>query len=300
MKQVLLLILLLCCTLTGKASTEIVLESDSLIKVLETLPYDTTRLNVLNQIIRIEQNNQQCIQYSDVLMKEALQLGNDKYAGLAAYYHILYYYNRNNQDSVAKWLTIMEPHARKSDLWNYFFDAKRFQIDLYTFNEQYELAINESQKMQQQASQMNSNRGSMAAYQCLSNAYIGSQRWDKGIEALEAAYQLLTPTENPVVRISVLSQLVSVVKEKKDNKKLLKYLQELENTLHNHISANPSLKAGFADVYLFNELFYSYYYLNTHQPQQAYEHLVKSKEYLDENTYFMYKVLYFDTFAKYY
>lgn len=57
MKQVLLLILLLCCTLTGKASTEIVLESDSLIKVLETLPYDTTRLNVLNQIIRIEQNN---------------------------------------------------------------------------------------------------------------------------------------------------------------------------------------------------------------------------------------------------
>ena len=33
MKQVLLLILLLCCTLTGKASTEIVLESDSLIKV---------------------------------------------------------------------------------------------------------------------------------------------------------------------------------------------------------------------------------------------------------------------------
>lgn len=300
MKQVLLLFLLLCCTLTGKANTEIVLESDSLIKVLQTLPYDTTRLNVLNQIIRIEQNNQQCIQYSDALMKEALQLENDKYAGLAAYYHILYYYNRNNQDSVAKWLTIMEPHARKSDLWNYFFDAKRFQIDLYTFNEQYELAINESQKMQQQASQMNSNRGSIAAYQCLSNAYIGSQRWDKGIEALEAAYQLLTPTENPVVRISVLSQLVSVVKEKKDNKKLLKYLQELENTLHHHISANPSLKAGFADVYLFNELFYSYYYLNTHQPQQAYEHLVKSKEYLDENTYFMYKVLYFDTFAKYY
>ena len=52
MKQVLLLILLLCCTLTGKASTEIVLESDSLIKVLETLPYDTTRLNVINQIDR--------------------------------------------------------------------------------------------------------------------------------------------------------------------------------------------------------------------------------------------------------
>ncbi len=80
----------------------------------------------------------------------------------------------------------------KSDLWNYFFDAKRFQIDLYTFNEQYELAINESQKMEQQASEMNSNRGSMAAYQCLSNAYIGSQHWDKGIKywRLPTSYSL--------------------------------------------------------------------------------------------------------------
>ena len=300
MKQVLLLILLLCCTLTGKASTEIVLESDSLIKVLETLPYDTTRLNVLNQIIRIEQNNQQCIQYSDALMKEALQLGNDKYAGLAAYYHILYYYNRNNQDSVAKWLTIMEPHARKSDLWNYFFDAKRFQIDLYTFNEQYELAINESQKMQQQASQMNSNRGSMAAYQCLSNAYIGSQRWDEGLKALEEAYRLLPKNGNAVVHISVLSQLISVTKEMKDNYRQLKYLQELENVLRKFIIDNPSLKDGFADVFIFNEIFYAHYYLNTNQPQIAYSHIEKSKKYLTENTYFMYKVLYYDIYAKYY
>lgn len=300
MKQTILLFVIVCCTISGKASIKVTLESDSLIKVLQTLPHDTTRLNVLNQIIRIEQSNEQCIQYSDILMKEALHLGNNKYASMAAYYHILYYYNHNNQDSVAKWITIMEPYVRKSELWNHFFDAKRFQIDLYTFNEQYELAINESQKMKQQASLKNSNRGIIAAYQCLSNAYIGSQRWDKGIEALEDAYQMLSPTENPVVRLSVLSQLVSVTKDKKDNKKLLKYLRELETTLHKHISANPSLKEGYADVYLFNELFYGYYYLNIHQPQQIFIHLVKSKEYLNENTYFMYKVLYFDIFAKYY
>lgn len=300
MKQAILLIILLCSTITGKANIQDKLESDSLIKVLKTLPQDTSRLNVLNQIIRIEQNNYQCIQYSDTLMKEALQLENDKYAGLAAYYHILYYYNHNNQDSVAKWLTIMEPYVQESELWSYFFDAKRFQIDLYTFNEQYELAICEAQKMKQQASKMNNNRGIIAAYQCLSNAYVGSQRWDKGIETLEDAYQMLTSAESAVVRISVLSQLVSVTKEKKDNKRLFKYLQELEKTLHKHISENPSLKDGFADVYLFNELFYGYYYLNIHQPQQAFEHLIKSKEYLNENTYFMYKVLYFDTFARYY
>ena len=86
-----------------------------------------------------------------MLMQEALKLKNDKYASLAAYYHLLYYYNRCEQDSVAKWIVKMEPLVQKSGLWDYFFDARRFQIDLYTFTEQYELAISEANKMKQKA-----------------------------------------------------------------------------------------------------------------------------------------------------
>lgn len=103
-----------------------------------------------------------------------------KYASLAAYYHLLYYYNRCEQDSVAKWIVKMEPLVQKSGLWDYFFDARRFQIDLYTFTEQYELAISEANKMKQKALDIDNNRGTVAAYQCLSNAYIGSQRWTRG------------------------------------------------------------------------------------------------------------------------
>lgn len=299
MKRILLfLIVVCCCLLTIKA--DIKANSDSLLKVLQTLPYDSTRLITLNQIIKIEQSNHRCIQYSDSLMKEALRQGDNKYASLAAYYHLLYYYNRNKQDSVAKWMDIMEPYVRKSGLWDYFFDAKRFQIDLYTFEERYELAISEAGKMKQEAARMNNNRGLVGAHQCLSNAYIGSQRWSEGMNALEEAYRLLGTKGNPVVRISVLTQLISVTKEMKSNSKQLKYLQELENVLHSYIQKNPSLKKGFYDVYLFNEVFYAYYYLNTKQAHLAYRHLVKAKKYLNENTYFMYRVLYFDTYARYY
>lgn len=169
---------------------------------------------------------------------------NDKYASLAAYYHLLYYYNRCEQDSVAKWIVKMEPLVQKSGLWDYFFDARRFQIDLYTFTEQYELAISEANKMKQKALDIDNNRGTVAAYQCLSNAYIGSQRWDEGLKALEEAYRLLPKNGNAVVHISVLSQLISVTKEMKDNNRQLKYLQELENVLRKFIIDNPSLKDG--------------------------------------------------------
>ena len=298
MKRIALLLFVLCCSLNGKASTY-TSASDSLLKVLQTIPHDTIRLNIISQIIRIEQNNSRCIQYADTLMKEALLLHNDKYAGMSAYYHILYYYNHNDQDSVSKWLNIMRPYVKKSELWDYFFEAKRFQLNLYTNSRQYELAISEAQRMKQQSIQINNKRGIIAAYQCLSNAYVGSQRWDEGIKALEEAYRMLTAKDHPVDRISVLSQLISVTKARKDNQKLLKYIQEQENILHKPIAENPSLKEGFTDVYLFNELFYCYYYLNINAPEQAYPHLIKSKEYLNKNTYFTYRILYFDTLAQY-
>ena len=41
----------------------------------------------------------------------------------------------------------MEPYARKSQTWDLYFDALRFQIDLCTYEEQYELAINEANLM---------------------------------------------------------------------------------------------------------------------------------------------------------
>ncbi len=86
----------------------------------------------------------------------------------------------------------------------------------------------------------------------------------------------------------------------KDNNRQLKYLQELESVLRKFIIDNPSLKDGFADVFIFNEIFYAHYYLNTNQPLLAYSHIEKSKKYLTENTYFMYKVLYYDIYAEYY
>lgn len=85
MKRLILLIITCYGLLSGYANTDTA--SDSLLQVLQTLPHDTTRLSTLNDIIKIEQNNYKCIQYSDSLMQEALKLKNDKYASLAAYYH---------------------------------------------------------------------------------------------------------------------------------------------------------------------------------------------------------------------
>ncbi len=294
-----ILILIACCLASG-AYADGQTEADSLYRVAQTLPHDSTRLEMLKKLAQIEQLTPKCITYSNLLREEATLQNNDKYNTIAAYLHTVYYYNQSNRDSVKKWLDIMEPYARKSKTWDLYFDALRFQTDLYTYEEQYELAINEANQMFERAKKVDCVRGLIGAKQCLGNAYIGTERWDEGMKALEEAYQLSSRTDNAVVRISILCQLIAVAKDKQNNKQLSEYLGKLKETLQQHTATNPMLKEAFYDVYLFGEVYYTYYYLNTGQSEQAHESLEKAGKYLTPNTFFMYRVLYYDAYAAYY
>lgn len=299
MKKRLIFILLLCLQiLSAKAMDKA--EIDSLKRVIEALPHDSTRLVALKNIAQIKLMAPECILFADQLMQESKAQQNHKYCGFSAYLHSVYYYNQNKQDSVKKWIQVMEPYAQKAHLWDYYFDAKRFQIDMYSFREQFEFAINEANEMYRKAQEVNSVRGLIGAQQCLANAYIGTERWKEGSQALEKAHKLLPQIDNAIVNISVLSQLVSVAKENQNNNQLFQYLQELESTLQQHLIAHPLLYESFYDIYIFIEIYYIYYYLNVHRPELAHEHIQKATEYLNANTFFMYRVLYHDAYAAYY
>ena len=221
----LILIIIVCCRALGWCHANTLTETDSLYRVAQSLPHDSTRLEMFKRLAQIEQLTPRCITFSGLLREEATLQKNDRYNAIAAYLHTVYYYNQNNRDSVKKWLDTMEPYARKSQTWDLYFDALRFQIDLCTYEEQYELAINEANQMYERAQKVNCARGLIGAKQCLGNVYISTERWDEGMKALEAAYQLSSQTDNAVVRISILCQLISITKDQKNNQLLSEYLR---------------------------------------------------------------------------
>lgn len=298
MKKILLFAFLSCLTIVGYSISDP--KTDSLLRVIRTLPHDSTRLIALRDILGTEQANSRCIQFADTLLKESLRQKNDKFASLAAYFHVLYYYNQIQLDSVTKWLNIMEPHVRKAKTWDYYFDGRRFQINLYSNQEEFERAIEEAKKMKQEAQEKKSTSGLVAAYLCMGNAYIYSQRWKEGINAYEDALKVLEQDEYPTMRFSILMKLIYVSKELNDNAKLSKYLKDLKVTLNNTIAKNPGLKDGYSGVYLFIESYYSFYYINTKQYPLAHQHLIQAKKYLNENVFFSDRALYYDINALYY
>lgn len=299
MKRILFSLLMLCCCfLQGQAST--LTKTDSLQKALQTLPHDSTRLKLLQNILRIEQANPKCIHLSEQLLKEATMQNNPNYAGVAIYFQIIYYYNQNELDSVSKRLVAMEPYARKAKLWNYFFDGMRCQIDLFSYREQYELAVNKSLEMLDKSKAMGNIRGQIGANQCLSTAYLGTRRMKEAKHTLKEAHKLLPQLGNVIVHNSVLTQLITLSREMHDYTDMAKYLKEQKKLMTDYITSSPEMREATNDSFIFNEIYYAYYHIDMKQAESALKHLNTVDSYLSDNTYFMYKVLYDDVYADYY
>lgn len=299
MKKILLLTFLYCF-ITSVSAEDDTKKTDSLLKVVQVLPHDTTRLITLRQIIQSEQMNDRCIQLADTLLKEASRQKNDEYASFAAYQHTIYYYNHIQLDSVTKWLNIMLPYVQKSNTWDYYFNAKRFQINLYSYQGNFEKAIEEATKMKKEALNKNSKYGLSAACISMGNAYVGSLRWREGIKNYEEAHECLKGDNNLSMKFSVLTQLIYASKEVHDNAKLIKYLDEFKIVIDAFIKNNPKLKAGYSDIISYIEIYYAYYYIGIEQYSKALQHLALSEKHLNKSTYFMYKTLYYDAYAQYF
>ena len=296
----LIFIFALCCHILISLAVSSTTNADSLERLLPDMPHDSLRLHTIQSITRMEQTSPKCIYYSNMLLKEAITQNNPKYAGIALYFQVIYYYNQNELDSVVKKISDMEPYARQAGLWDYYFDSQRCQIDLYSYREQIELAINKSLEMYKKAQEAKNIRGLIGAKQCLANAYMGTGRWKEGKQALEEAHKLLPQMNNVIVRNSVLCQLISLSKANKDLQDQKKYLDEQKKILSDYIAENPTMKEAFQDPMIFNDIYYTYYYVEMKQPLLALQHLEKSTEYLTSNTYFMYRVLYHDAYSSYY
>ena len=117
MKQ-LIFILALCCHFLISLAAPSGVRTDSLERLLSAMPHDSLRLQTIQSITRMEQTTPKCIYYSNTLLKEAVAQDNPKYAGIALYFQVIYYYNQNELDSVIQKISDLEPYARKAGLWD--------------------------------------------------------------------------------------------------------------------------------------------------------------------------------------
>lgn len=298
-KRTIILYLVLCFgLLTAGARSGAV--KDSLLRIYVTSPHDSTRLNVLHDIARLDQQTPVFLYYENKLLQEATKQNNLHYQSLATYEHIIYHFNRMDKKGVAHWMNRMENLAEKHNYYNDYFKAKKLQIELYTIDQQIELAIHEANIMYQKAKKQNNRNGMREACLCLMTSYTSILRYNEGRQALEEAFRLMRPEDDPMDKINLLSKAVLIYSFLHENDKMLSTLMQLSAAISDLIAANPALKDAYSAVYLGMEIQYTLYYIRTGDKEKAWNHLQKVDQYYKPNTFLPYKVARMQAYAEYY
>lgn len=299
MKKVIFIICLCIKALSGWGSSTNT--TDSLRTVLETLPHDSTRLQVLLEITLAEQHSSHNLEYAQQLLKEAKMQKNDYYICSSVYSIILHYYNDTDEiDSIRKWVDYIKPIAERTRYWRVYFNSQKSLINSYIYNNQYEYAINEALKMQDKAESIDNIEGRAAAYNCLINAYAASNRLGEEEKILKKAYALLPQLHDTSAKVNIMNLLIDFSRGRKQYDNLHKYLDELIVLLDGYLQQNPDMAAFVYNYYFFAETCYIYYYLGVDDIPSAKQHIRKAKTYINSQTYLPYALLYKDACAEYY
>lgn len=296
MKRWITILCLTFCSGLLSASTGV---KDSLLRIYVSAPHDSTRLDILHDIARLDQQTPVFLYYENKLLEEATAQNNLRYQSLATYEHIIYYFNKLDLKRVTQWMDRMGTLAEKHNYYNDYFKAKKLQIEMYTINQQIEFAIHEANIMYEKAKKLNNRNGMREACLCLMTSYFATLRYEEGTEALDEAFRLMNPEDSPMDKISLLSKAVLVYSFLHENEKMFSSLEQIKVAINELVAANPALQNAYSALYMGIETQYALYYIRTKNMEKAWEHLQKVDEYYSPNTFLPYQISRLQAYAEY-
>lgn len=273
---------------------------DSLVQVLDTIPANKTRLNVLYLLAYQDPMSPSCLNYLDRLLKEAAVQEDIEYQCLAMYAYVVYYFNHQDGKNTKLWMDKLTEISLKHKYYNTYFSAKRAEILMHIIEHKIEYSITQAEEMYRLASQTNNTQGMRYAKLCLMNAYLMSARYKEGENAGFEAYHLLPATASLEERKDILQE-ISLACASIESEESLKYLKEFEIVLDKMSRQEAKFKLRIHHTsYLLLETLYANYYLQNGHIDEARIHLKKMNEYFSPTDYIPCLGLYYDVYAQYY
>ena len=273
---------------------------DSLVQVLDTIPANKTRLNVLYLLAYQDPMSPSCLNYLDRLLKEAAVQEDIEYQCLAMYAYVVYYFNHQDGKNTKLWMDKLTEISLKHKYYNTYFSAKRAEILMHIIEHKIEYSITQAEEMYRLASQTNNTQGMRYAKLCLMNAYLMSARYKEGENAGFEAYRLLPATASLEGRKDILQE-ISLACASIESEESLKYLKEFEIVLDKMSRQEAKFKLRIHHTsYLLLETLYANYYLQNGHIDEARIHLKKMNEYFSPTDYIPCRGLYYDVYAQYY
>ena len=264
---------------------------DSLMRKVEHLPADTSRLSVLLDAAYLHQNPPYNVFFAKCLYEEARKQQNIYYENLGAYYLAVCYDKKHDLDSITLWVDELQELASKIGKYDYYLEQKAAISRVLASKKMNEKAAFVAKEVLKEAQERKSNNGIVAAYNSLGCTYAAFNRSDEALAALLKGYRACKKTTKLSLRIDILSRLssryadiVSSLPSKDPDRvkrdSVLFYLEKMEGLLKEVLSKEPKTVNNWRDVMVDCQTRYVRYYMHHKDYSKTAEFLEKAKNLL--------------------
>lgn len=301
MKTTLTLLIAICWMLApaqaGQRNAEI---KDSLLRVYQAAPDDSTRLEALYRLSLTDRQSPTFLYYQNKLLEEAIAQNNIRYQSTSLFACLTYYYNRLDQKRTEQYLYRLEQLAEKNNYYRHYFRGKKAMVEFYFINQDIELGLRKAQDMYDKAQQLNHREGMREACICLMSGYLATSCEHDCRLYLEKAFELSSPDMPVSSQIEFLSKAVIAYAQLHDNENMRHCVERLDS-IKSILQQKNSLPTDlYSDLYLIIELHHAIYHIRQQHPAKGLEHLRNAEQYLMPSSFLTYKLTYHTAYAEYF
>ena len=227
---------------------------DSLFRIYRSMPADTLRTEFLRNAFIDHIDRDWSYQLLDSALVSAIDMQDAEREVKLRYEYFRYHTFRMDSKNMEKTLNLLKEACYRYEIYENYFVAQHYFLQLKGTEGNTEYAILESQKMYREAVRLKLPRGVFMSYITEGKSYVFARNYDKAAEMYQKALEV--PKLTPEDKLLVHSYLANTYYLMEMYKETLGELEKQRKIIDNIVKLQPTRKTTYRKKILEIELMY--------------------------------------------
>ena len=271
---------------------------DSIFLIYQSMPVDTARTQFLKDVFVHNIDKDWSAELLDSALTSAINMKDVESELALRYEYFRYYTFRLDGENMDKALALLKEVCYRCKIYDNYFSALHYMLQLKGSRGDTESAILESQKMREEAIRLKDSRGVFLSYVTEGKAYVFARNYEKAIECYKKATEL-TPlsTEDELM---VHQYLTSAYYLFNKHPEMIAELETQRRIIDGIIKEQPAMLDSYRSKILEIELMYCKIYLAVEDAPNLKKHLDEAAKFYNDDSFLSTVIAYNFSWAGYY
>ncbi|WP_195667509.1 tetratricopeptide repeat-containing sensor histidine kinase [Bacteroides intestinalis] len=271
---------------------------DSIFRIYHSMPVDTARIQFLKDVFVRNIDKDWSAELLDSALVSAISMKDVESELALRYEYFRYYTFRLDGENMDKALALLKEVCYRSKIYENYFLALHYILQLKGTKGDTESAILESQQMREEAIRLKDNRGIFLSYVTEGKSYLFARNIEKAIELYNKAAEL--PSLSVEDELMIHQYLASAYYLVGKLPETITQLEAQRKVVDGIISENPALLEPYKHTLMEIELMYCKIYLATEEVLNLKKHLDEATKFYNDDYFSSTKIAYNFSWAGYY